>query len=233
METSLHRSLKAHYAGEKRPRTEVRLGEYRIDAVRRRTLVEIQHGSLAAIRTKIGKLLADGHRVLVVKPLVARKTIIKQDTQAGNVLSRRASPKRCTIIDLFHELVYFTQVFPHRRLTLEVPLVEIEEWRYPGHGRRRRWRASDQIVEDQCLVRIVETSRFATTADLWNLLPPTLPSPFHTGHLAQQLQVSRWVAQRIAYCLHKTAATRLVGKEGNARLYERLGSRKGRIKRAS
>ena len=76
METSLHRALKAHYAGDDRPRTEVRLGGYRIDAIRRRTLVEIQHGSLAAIRTKISKLLVDGHRVLVVKPIVARKTII-------------------------------------------------------------------------------------------------------------------------------------------------------------
>ena len=30
--------------------------------------------------------------------------------------------------------VHFTRVFPHRRLTLEVVLIEIEEWRYPGHG---------------------------------------------------------------------------------------------------
>ena len=44
------------------------------------------------------------------------------------------------MLDLFEELVHFTRVFPHPRLTLEVVLVEIEEWRYPGHGRRRRWR---------------------------------------------------------------------------------------------
>ena len=43
-----------------------------------------------------------------------------------------------TYTDLFDDLVHFTRVFPHRRLTLEVPLVDIEEWRYPGHGRRRR-----------------------------------------------------------------------------------------------
>lgn len=233
METSLHRQLKALYATGDDPRTEVRLGEYRIDAMQRNTLVEIQHGSLAAIRTKIGKLLAAGHRVLVVKPIVARKTIIKQDAAGGNIVSRRLSPKRCGVLDLFHELVYFTQVFPHKKLVLEVPLVEVEELRYPGHGRRRRWRRDDHTVEDQRLVGVDEVHRFATLKDLWRLLPGELPKPFHTGHIAESLGIQRWVAQRIAYCLVKTGATREVGKEGNARLYERgAGLRPARKKMA-
>lgn len=219
METSLHRQLKALYASGDNPRTEVRLGEYRIDAMQQNTLVEIQHGSLAAIRGKIGKLLADGHRVLVVKPIVAKKTIIKQDSPGGQVISRRLSPKRCGVLDLFHELIYFTQVFPHKKLVLEVPLVEVEELRYPGHGKRRRWRRDDHTVEDQRLVGVNEVHRFATLRDLWQLMPPSLPQPFHTGHIAEGLGVARWIAQRMAYCLVKTGATKEVGKEGNARLY--------------
>lgn len=219
METSLHRQLKSLYADDDAPRTEVRLGDYRIDAVRGKLLVEIQHGSLSAIRRKIAALLADRHRVLVVKPIVAAKTIVKQSAPGGDVVSRRLSPKRGQILDLFHELIYFTQVFPHKRLVLETPLVEIEELRYPGHGRRRRWRKDDFVVEDQRLVRVVESRRFATTADLWQLIPPGLPTPFHTGHLAERAGVPRWIAQRIAYCLVKTGATREVGKLGNARLY--------------
>ncbi len=43
---------------------------------------------------------------------------------------KRLSPKRGTILDLFDDLVHFMRVFPHKRLTLEVPLVDIEEWRY-------------------------------------------------------------------------------------------------------
>lgn len=220
METSLHRQLKAVYASAAAPQTEVRLGEYRIDAVRDdATLVEIQHGSLAAIRTKIAALLAKKYQVLVVKPIIATKTLVKLDERGGNVVSRRLSPKRGTILDLFHELIYFTQVFPHERLVLEVPLVEVEELRYPGHGRRRRWRKNDFVVEDQRLVGVLESQRFVTRGDLWQLLPPALPSPFHTGHLAEQAGIARWVAQRIAYCLAKTGTAREVGKEGNARLY--------------
>lgn len=219
MESSLHRQLKALYAPNDEAQ-EVACDGYRIDAVRRGELVEIQHGSLSAIRDKIGQLLRS-HRVRVVKPIVAEKMLVKLDQQGGCEVSRRRSPKRGQRLDLFDELVYFTRVFPHRRLVLETPLVEVEEFRYPGHGRRRRRRSSDFQVQDLRLVRVVQTHRYRTLTDLRRLLPKKLPTPFHTGHLAQQLDVQRWIAQRIAYCMRKTGALHVVGKQGNALLYSR------------
>jgi hypothetical protein len=218
METSLHRQLKELYAGQG-ARLEVRLGSYRIDVVRQDTLVEIQHGSLAAIRAKVLKLLAD-HRLLVVKPLVVSKRLIQQDAKGGRVVTRRMSPRRGTLLDLFDELIYFIRVFPHENLTLETPLVEIEEWRYPGTTRRRRRRRNATVVEDQKLIAVRETHRFATAADFARLVSGPLPVPFHTGHLAKALGVDRWIAQRIAYCFRYMGTTREVGKSGNARLYE-------------
>lgn len=233
METTLHRDLKRLYAGDD-ARLEVRVGSFRIDAVCGKRLVEIQHGSLAAIRDKIRRLLED-HRVTVVKPIVVRKLIVKRDSKEGAVVSRRLSPKRGCLLDVFHELVHFTQAFPHRRLTLEVPLIEIEEWRYPGHGRRRRWRTGDCVVEDQRLVAVQETHRLATAGDLVRLVDCPLPPEFHTGHLAEGLGVHRWVAQRIAYCLRQMGASMEVGKAGNARLYQMVAhpeaSKKSRIVR--
>ena len=218
METSLHRELKARYAGDG-AQTEVPVGRYRVDVVRGEELIEIQHGSLGAIRDKVRRLLRD-HRVLVVKPIVTRKLLVKRAAKDGRVAGRRASPKRGSILDLFDDLVYFTRVFPHRRLALEVPLVEIEEWRYPGHGRRRRWRERDHVVEDQKLIGVDRVYRLQTAADLAELVACPVPRPFHTGHLAESLGVHRWLAQRIAYCFRQTGAAREVGKQGNARLYE-------------
>src|SRR5436189_68760 len=81
-ETSLHRDLKALYAGDGHAaRREVRWGDYRIDVVTAGELVEIQHGSLAAIRGKVARLL-ERHRVRVVKPIVVEKRLIKRQ-QAG------------------------------------------------------------------------------------------------------------------------------------------------------
>jgi hypothetical protein len=226
METSLHRELKRIYAGDG-AQTEVVLDAYRIDAVSGGRLIEIQHGSLAAIRDKIRRLL-EGHRVLIVKPIVQRKLLIKQHARAGRVVSRRASPKRGKLLDIFEELVYFTRVFPHPKLTLEIVLVEVEEWRHPGHGRRRRWRRDDQVVEDQKLIAVGESICLRRAADLLKLVPGKLPRQFHTGQLAELAGVRRDVAQRIAYCLREMRAIEQVGKQGNAILYQLLRPKRGR-----
>lgn len=217
METSLHRDLKARYA-EEGDQTEVRLGPYRIDAVRCGELVEIQFGSLAAIRDKIRALLKR-HRVRVVKPLVIEKQLVKRSAADGPVVDRRKSPKRGTPLDLFHDLIRFTRVFPHPRLTLEVLLVEVEEWRYPGHGRRRRWRVGDFQVEDEKLLAVRQSLELHTAADLVALLPCHVEPPFDSRQLAVSLGVPVWVGQRITYCLRQMGAACEVGKRGNTRLY--------------
>ncbi len=219
METSLHRELKDVYA-DKGTQVEAPLGRYRIDVVCDGELIEIQHGSLSAIRDKVRNLLRD-HRVLVVKPIVVRKRLVKQDARGGRVVSRRLSPKRGRDIDFFHELIYFTRVFPHRNLCVETPLVDVEEWRYPGHGRRRWRRSTDHVVEDQKLVARHRVVRFRSAGDLMQIIPDDLPGPFHTAHLAESLNIQRRVAQRIVYCLRQTGAAQQVGKEGNAWLYQR------------
>jgi len=217
METTLHRQLKERYLTDGAA-VEQRVGRYRIDVARPDVLIEIQLASLTAIRDKIAALVKQ-HRVLLVKPIIARKHLVKLGRAGGRVVERRLSPKRGRLLDLFDELVHFTRVFPHRRLTLEVPLVEIEEWRYPGHGRRRWRRPGDHQVEDQRLVEVLEVHRFRAAKDLCQLLPRRLPRPFHTGQLAERLGVERWLAQRVAYCLREMGAVKTVGKRGGAWLY--------------
>lgn len=116
METSLHRQLKEHYADDAQA-IEVKLGRFRIDAIVDEELIEIQHGSLSAIRDKIQTLVKD-HDVRVVKPIVASKVLVKRQRKNGKVVERRQSPKRGKLLDIFDELVYFTRAFPHPRLTL-------------------------------------------------------------------------------------------------------------------
>jgi hypothetical protein len=231
METTLHRQLKQLYA-DPQSRQEVPLDNYRIDVVRGDVLVEIQLGSIASIRDKIHKLLVD-HFVLIVKPIIARKHLVKLSGRDGKVVSRRRSPKRGNVMNLFDELVYCTQLFPHPNLCIDVPLIEMEELRFPGHGRRRRHRDNDFQVQDQRLLKVESIQRFATAADLRKLIPATLPTTFHTGHLAKAIGQSRGTAQQIAYCFRHMKITRQVGKEGNAILYRFKTSRRKKRPRHS
>jgi len=218
METSLHKQLKLLYA-DSDSQTEVTVDSYRIDAIAGNELIEIQHASLAALRQKTERLLKN-HCVRIVKPIIENKILVKLDAKGGKVISRRRSPKRGSLLDLFEELIYFREIFPHRRLTIEAVLVDVEEWRYPGHGRRRRWSRRDHEVEDQKLIEVRQVNRLRTATDLRKFLGVRLPKQFHTGHLAKRLNVKRQIAQRIAYCLRHAGAVHEVGKQGNARIYQ-------------
>lgn len=217
METTLHRQLKEHYGGEAAC-CEVRLGGYRIDAVVNGQLIEVQSAPLGAIRDKV-RTLVEQHDVLVIKPLAARKTLIKLKKKNGPVVSTRASPRRETVCDLFIELVNFVPLFPHPRLTLDVLLTEQEEHRVPTKRRRRR--GKDYRVLDRRLVNVVETYRFRTADDILALLPAELPTAFTTADLARLLNIPRWLAQKMAYCLRRMETIEVVGVSQRSRLYER------------
>ncbi|QDS87918.1 hypothetical protein EC9_21010 [Rosistilla ulvae] len=218
METSLHRSLKGMYAASEAD-TEVRLGDYRIDAIRGDELIEIQFASLSAIRPKIQSLL-QRHDVRIVKPIINRRRIVRQATAEGPVLGRRLSPKRGALLEIFDELIYFTRVFPHPRLTIEVPMVNVQHWRLPPDRRKRRRCGKDYKTKDYVLESIESTHEFRTTKDLLNLIGSDhLPHPFDTAELAGHIACPRGTAQQIAYCLRQTGAVDTCGKRGNAILY--------------
>lgn len=224
METTLHRQLKDQFR-EPGSEIEVKLGRYRIDVVNGNRLVEIQHSGLSSIRDKTNKLLHEGYTVDVVKPVVAKKRLIKLNRKNGKVVDRRWSPLRRDILNIFDELLYFTRVFPHPNLTLIAPLVTVEEIRYPGHGRRRRRRAGDFQVKDRAIVEMHDMHTFSTARDLHQLLPDELPGEFDTSQLAKGLDIPRHQAQKIAYVLRKTGSVVETGKRGNA-IVCRLASKK-------
>ena len=219
METTLHHQLKDVFSSPN-SRIEVKLGRYRIDVVTDDRLVEIQRSGLASIRDKVLKLCSDGYRVDVVKPLVARKRLVKLNRIDGKVVDERWSPAKATILDLFDELLYFTRVFPHPNLRMIIPMIEIVETRYPGQGRRRRRRRDAFQVKDRHILDMHETHSFETAMCLHRLLPPDLPRKFDTGELAKGLGVPRHQAQRIGYVMRKTGSAVEVGKRGNAIEYK-------------
>ncbi len=217
LETTLHQQLKDLYS-PRGSQQEVRLGRYRIDVVHRGRLIEIQHSGLGAIRDKV-RILLDDHDVDVVKPLVEKKMLVRLDARQGQTVSQRWSPARGDRLGVFQELLHFANVFPHPRLRLITPLIQIEELRYPGHGRRRRWRKNDFVVQDQRITRIGESFEYRLATDLGELLPPELPEEFDTAQLSGALGVQPWQARQIAWVLKKTGATTEVGKRGNRFVY--------------
>lgn len=215
MESTLHRQLKRLYAPTDAD-AEVVVDGYRIDAIAEGRLIEIQSASLSSLVPKLKQLLVR-YSVTVVKPLAAKKFIIKRKKPEGKILSQRFSPKKESLLQLFEELVHFKDLFPHENLTIEVLLTEQVEHRVPK-TKSRRWR-KDYRVLDRELIEIQSRVSVATARDLLGLLPNLPAPPFTTKELAESCSVPRWLAQKIAYCLRRAGSIDVSGKQSNALEY--------------
>jgi hypothetical protein len=214
-ENPLHADLKAWYA---RPddRIEVPVEGYVIDIVRGELLIEIQTAGFSAIKRKMIELIS-GHRLRLVYPIAREKWIVKL-AEEGKRPSRRKSPKRGRLEEVFYELVSFPGLLAEPNFALEVLLVQEEELRH--HDPRRAWRRRGWVTDERRLLDVVGRHLFETPRDVARLLPPELPAPFDTADLAAGLGSSRALAQKMAYCLREMGLLVPVGKRGNAILYE-------------
>jgi len=212
-EKSLHAQLKV-WCSQAGDRFEVPVGRHVIDIVRGELLIEIQTRNVSAVRNKLATLLEE-HRVRLVFPIPASKTLVKLGP-GGEIVSRRRSPKRGSVFDIFAELVSITTLIDHPSFDLRVLLideVELREHTPHGNWRRKGWRTVERRLES-----VLEEIPLSSTGQLLELIPP-LPGEWTTADIAETAGVSLRVAQQVAYTLKHTAAAVPVAKRGNAVVY--------------
>ena len=215
-EKPLHASLKL-WCAEDGDRIEEPVDGFVIDLVRADLLIEIQTRGFAGMKRKLTTLLENGHHVRIVHPIPVQKWIVKVDDN-GEELSRRRSPKRGSVVDIFAELVSFPALLANDQLEIEILLVHEEEYR--RHEPGRAWRRKGWVVQERRLVGVVDAVHVQGPSDLRTLLPDDLPTPFTTADLAERLGQPRRVAQQMAYCLRHAGTVEAVGKVGNTIEYQ-------------
>jgi hypothetical protein len=215
-EKPLHAALKRWYAAPG-DLVEHPVDAFVIDLVRGEQLIEIQTRSFSSMRRKLATLLDLGHPVHVVHPVACETMLVKVD-DAGEV-TRRRSPRRGDVVDLFAELVSLAPLLARAGLTFEVVLVRQEELRrFDG---QRAWRRRGWVVEERRLVEVLDRVALGSPDDLAALLPAGLPDEFTTADLAACLGRPRRLAQQMTYCLRHAGVVDIVGKQGNAIVHRR------------
>jgi len=213
-EQTLHEQLKEFYARET-GEIESPLGDYKVDVVRGDLLIEIQTRSFSSIRDKLRDLAQD-NKVRLVHPIAYQKWIIRLDKNKKQV-SRRKSPRRGRVEDVFYELVYLPKLLMSPNFELEVVLVDLDEyWVDDGKGswRRRRW-----SIHDKRMIELRERNLFKSPEDFKQLIPETLPKEFTSRMLSKEAGLNMRLAQKILYCLKKMNIVERNGKKGRAFLY--------------
>lgn len=225
-ESRLHKTLKNLYAMDSNGKTEQPVEGKICDIVADDgSIIEIQTGSLAKLHGKLG-LLLPRYRVTVVYPLVVQKTI-ETVGKDGSLMSRRKSPKKQGILDIFRELTSIYPYLLHEHFTLEVLEVSVVEHRVKVDSpmqlanRSRRFKR-DWYKEDKSLDAIHATHRFSSAEDYLALLPADLPEKFTVKDLDKALKTRN--ASLILWVLRKMDLVEAVGKQGKALVLRHRGS---------
>lgn len=214
-EMSVHSALKELYYAPG-DLLEAKVDRYVVDLVKPDRLVEIQSGNFSSIRGKLEYLLQD-YVVHLVYPVAEQKYLVYTSPDDDREISRRKSPKKGTVWDVFSELVYIPKLITHPNLYIEVILIVEEEIRCAdGKG---SWRRNKVSIVDRRLSDVVEHKVFLSPEDYAAVLPSDLPSPFSNNDLAKSLKIPVYQARRITYTLREAGIIQLAGKTGNQLLY--------------
>ena len=181
-----------------------------IDILRGDLLVEVQTKSFHAIKGKLSSLVKN-HEVRLVYPIPERKWIVRI-TKSGELVSKRKSPRKGRLVDLFYELVSIPHFIARENFSLEVLMIEEEEIRCnDGKG---SWRRRGVSIKDRRLINITDRALFENEVDFLRFLPRDLKRPFTNHSLADLTGVPINLTRKITYCLRKMGAIIRVGKNG-------------------
>lgn len=218
-EKSLHAALKQWYA-QPEDRLEARVDGFIIDLVRGDLLVEIQTGSFSPLKRKLAAL-STNHPVRLVFPVAVEKWIVRLPQSETGRPTRRKSPRRGRVEQVFKELVYIPALISNENFTLEVLLIREEEVRRFDQSKSRGWRRKGWVTHERRLLEVVERRVFLTPGDLFGLLPPELAEAFTVRELAKAAGQPDWLARKMVYCLKALGLVAAEGKRGRAILYKK------------
>ena len=187
-----------------------------IDIVRDNVLLEIQTRHFGAIKSKLATLVSS-HQVRLIYPIALEKWIVQSSVNGDGFATRRKSPKRGRVEDLFRELVGIPRLLSHQNFSLEVLLTREEETR--RFDRRRRWRAKGWVTEERRLLEVMDRKVFDGPAS-WLAWAHFGTSRSHRETLrTRSVYGSIWL-QKMTYTLREAGCVKPAGKRGRAVLYE-------------
>ncbi len=216
-EHSLHSAIKDWYSLPN-DRFEVKIDGFIIDILRGDLLIEVQTKSFRAIKRKLSSLV-ENHQVRLIYPIPKRKWIVRI-TESGELVSKRKSPRRGKLVDLFYELVSIPNLIARENFSLEVLMIEEEEIRCnDGKG---SWRRRGVSIKDRRLINVTDRVLFRNESDFLRFLPSDLKRTFTNRSLADLTGISIYLTRKMTYCLRKMGVIRTVDKNGRELIFAEL-----------
>ncbi len=219
-EKTVHAILKNTFDPES-SHQEIPLGKYIADVFDGERVTEIQSANFGALRGKLSAFLKD-YKVTVVYPLPYQKKVIWIDPETGELSTPHKGPKG-SVFQAFKELYRIRPLLTHPNLTVDVMMLEVEEYRVRDGWSADGKRGSHRY--DRIPLAIYDEYILQNAKDYAALLPETLPEVFTSADLKRCAGSSRKNISWSAVLLMMTeqgAVERLPEKKGRSYCYRKI-----------
>ena len=215
-EKSQHAILKNYYCPNPSCQ-EINLGNFVADIADETGVTEIQTRGFGSMRKKLSFFLMN-YPVRVVYPCSQIKWLIRFDPKTGEVLSRRKSPKRSVVLELFRELYSIRELLWPENFSIVIPLLECEEYRIVDSEPKPFSKGYQKY--ELLPLSILGEIHLRRPEDLLFLLPENLPTQFTSSDLKKLAKTTDRTAFYTISVLRSLGLIRQVGKQGRSYLYE-------------
>lgn len=213
-EKSLHRIFKRFFATcEGEGSFEVKVGPFVADLLEGDCVTEIQCGPFRPLREKLAYYEAEGYRVTVVHPILADLTILRMDRESGELLRQRHFRAYERPMDVLPLLYDIGERLASGKVTLCLPLLRAEEFRY---SERVRYRKSGAYESELFARELLDLLIFRTKEDYRALLPEDLPTKFAAAEFGR---LTRLKGRKLYSALNGLIALGLLRRDKEGRGY--------------
>lgn len=116
---------------------EVPIGNYVADVFDGKVIYEIQTGKLYSLCKKLEYYLSQTeYPIVVIKPVIAKKRIIRADRGSGEIIRVRSSPKKADKAKLMEDIYGIATHLKNERLKIVVAYISVDEYRFSDEVRR-------------------------------------------------------------------------------------------------
>ena len=172
-EKRLHRILK-HTFCQREDCFEVKIGKYIADIAADGRIIEIQCGAVTPLRKKIEYYLENtDYSVLIVHPIIVKRTIIRAERESGEVIRVRNSPKRLSEWNVLAKMYPIADLLSFERVSVQIMLIEAEEYRY---SEAMRYRKKGRYDSELFPTKLADSVLLACIEDYKRFLPDELRS---------------------------------------------------------
>lgn len=221
-EKKLHLILKEYFVRSSEDR-EVPFRGFICDGKEGEVITEVMTGSLSGMREKLGTFLPD-HRVNVIFPLIAEKTLVWIDPETGETSRGRISPRKDALSRLLSETVYILDYLDSPNLTLTAVTLKADEFRIKnGRGKDKKIKAEKV---DRIPTELIAVTEYYPASDMALFLPDGLPERFTRDDVSKATGFKGRRLSGAVKALVKTGVIVDTESGGRPRYYERANGQK-------